>query len=192
MAWKNWETIWYDVYSGLEKNDVDPEIEKLRLQKELLLLEIELEKSKQWNIQQSNESNEIPLDFQINNVSATINKRRYVLRNFPEIHKSWNTDYYVIFTLKRDSNSSLRWSETVKLNFFYDWKKVIFYKDLNWNNTYQFNEWGNQFNTTKWKIIQRYNGWKIVTRWWKDIPVTLRKDFITSWYASSISFNLDF
>lgn len=151
---------------------------------------------------EKNRNIETHLNFTIEAATAKIRQiwwsKKYILNNRynPVIKKvvwqQWM--YYTKLVMKRDSKSSLRWNIEVTLNFYYDWKKIIFFNDRNKNNSYDIREWWilNNTKNQQWVYIKDYRWWVFISRYWKNKIISLDKNYITSPNVKEMKIKLDF
>jgi hypothetical protein len=124
---------------------------------------------KNQNTVQENNESLTNIDFSVQNVSAKVYWKKYILnqRYSPDIIKLGNNKYELILVMKRDSNSSLRWDQKISLNFTYDWYRLIFFNDKNNNWNIDKHEWGiltridhkneRKIDRNQWTIYHRGN-----------------------------------
>lgn len=100
------------------------------------------------------------IDFRVLSGSMYIWGNWYIMdiRQRPEIKAIWNNFYEMEVDFLRDSKSSLRWPEKIKLNFYYDGVELIFFGDKNKNYSIDRNESGVRYIIkSKEEIIKRWN-----------------------------------
>lgn len=103
----------------------------------------------------------------------------------PIITKISENTYEIKIRMYRDSSSSWRADENIRLSFKYDWFSLIFYNDKNWDWDIDKRDWT--------KRIQLYNKgkkWKRHSNHWRLIPIELNASAITQNWVKQINFKL--
>jgi len=125
--------------------------------------------------------NEIPeIKFSILNGRAKVWSREYILnpRNTPTITHLHSNVYEINMVFQRDSRSSIRGDETIKLHFQYDGDKITFFRDRNRNEVWDRYEWWRSFDITHTEEYRRYWNRSYITD--ATYLITLERDHISS------------
>lgn len=127
------------------------------------------------------ETNDISqIDFRVIRWSMRISDRDYVIdpRDTPQITPLGNNTYELTLVFRRNSKSSLRWPEHVKIHFSYDGVELIFFWDKNRNQNFDRNEsWVRYIIRHKEEWVRQQNRRFIQPR---TVDIQLSRDQISS------------